>query len=103
MAKYTVVGLVDATVCETVEADSPEEAMENAALFASVCHQCSRVIEVGDVYDMQVLDEAGELVIRFHEEARKERMTKALKDILKTAEGRSMKWLMKLAKEGLNK
>lgn len=101
MAKFTVMGLVSATVYADVEADSPEEAMEQAELSASVCHQCAKELEVGDVYDMQVVDEAGEAVIKFDEEVRRERMTKALKGILKAAEGRNMKWLVKLAQEGL--
>lgn len=65
MTTYTVMGIVDATVYETVEADSPEEAAESAyASFSpSVCHQCSEDLEVtGEVPWVQVLDEDGEEV-----------------------------------------
>jgi hypothetical protein len=101
MAKYTVMGMVDATVYEDVEADSPEEAREQAQLGSSICYQCSKEIEVGDIYDTKVLDESGEVVIESDEEVRRERMMKALKSILKAASDRDLKWLQKMAKEGL--
>lgn len=60
MPKYVVIGSVAASVSEEVEADSPEEAADKAELYAGVCHKCSCVVEVGDVYERIVLDETGQ-------------------------------------------
>ena len=56
--KYTVIGIVDAVVYEEVEASSPEEAAENVS-SPSLCHQCCREVEIGDIMFVRVLDEAG--------------------------------------------
>ena len=55
MAKYLVFGLVGATVSNEVEASSPEEAVENAELSPGLCHQCSHEVELGDVYEISVM------------------------------------------------
>ena len=61
MAKYLVFGLASATVSEEVEAASPEEAVENAELSPSICHQCSREVELGDVYEISVIHDGKEV------------------------------------------
>lgn len=61
--KYYVIGYVDATMSRFVEAGSPEEAIDEAGLSPSLCHQCSDEIECCDVYDWQVLDESQENVL----------------------------------------
>lgn len=101
MAKFTVIGLVDATTFEEVEAHSAEKALDQAVLSASVCYQCAESLEVGDVYDAQVINEEGEVVLEFNEEKRRKNMKKTLEEILKEADTRNMKWLQKLVTEGL--
>lgn len=68
--KYTVMGLVDATVLEDVEADTPEQAYELGidSLHASVCHQCSDELQVGEIYAVRVLDADGEEVFTDEDE-----------------------------------
>lgn len=64
MAKYTVIGLVAAQVQVEVEADNPDDAIEKADLPSTgICHQCAQDVQVGDVYDFVVLDEAGNEVL----------------------------------------
>jgi hypothetical protein len=55
MAKYLVFGVACATVSDEVEAHSPEEAVENADLSTGLCHQCSYEVELGDVYEISVV------------------------------------------------
>jgi hypothetical protein len=62
--EYNVIGVVDATVLETVKAETPEKAAAEAELHVSVCHQCARVIEIGNVYEVRVENEDGEEVYR---------------------------------------
>ena len=64
MARYTVIGQVAASVSRDIDAESVDAALEAAyrRMSASVCHQCSRQVEVGDIYAWQVLDESGELL-----------------------------------------
>lgn len=60
MAKFLVLGLVDATVFVHVEAETALDAANAADLpYPSVCNQCSREIEIGDIYAVQVLAEDG--------------------------------------------
>lgn len=52
--KYNVTVIYDASVTVTVEADSPEEAKAKAmeeASSVSLCHQCSRHLDVGDAIE----------------------------------------------------
>lgn len=63
MAKYLVFGLASATVSDEVEAASPEEAVENAVLLPSICHQCSHKVELGDVYEISVIHNGKEVWI----------------------------------------
>lgn len=49
--KYMVCVLIDASKTIEVEAESPEEAKEKAMNeigVPSICHQCSREVELGD-------------------------------------------------------
>ena len=68
MAKYLVFGLVSATVSEEVEAASPEEAVENAVLLPSICHQCAHEIELDDVYEISVIHNGKEVWTDKHDE-----------------------------------
>lgn len=61
MAKYLVFGLAVATVSNEVEASSPEEAVENADLSPSLCWQCSHEVELGDVYEISVIQNGKEV------------------------------------------
>jgi hypothetical protein len=56
MTKYTVVGIVSGSMSIKVEANSPEEAAENAELAPCLCHQCSDEVELGDVYELAVYE-----------------------------------------------
>ncbi len=56
---YRVIGFVDATVSCEVDAESPQAAAETADLPSStVCHQCAKDLEVGDVSHVEVHDDA---------------------------------------------
>ena len=61
MKTYHVLGVIDANVSVTVEADSPEAAAELAwesgEMNPSVCHYCSRKLNVGELYITRVHDE----------------------------------------------
>lgn len=61
MAKYMVFGLASATVSREVEADSPEQAVEDADLSTGLCYQCSEEIDVGDVYEVKVEQDGKEV------------------------------------------
>lgn len=61
MATFLVSALMHATHVEEVEADTAEEAAEKAC-SESVCHQCSRKVELGDHYATIVSDENGDTV-----------------------------------------
>lgn len=56
MPKYDVVLVYAATKLVKVEATSKEEAEEKAQVqsHASLCHHCSRHLELGDVYEVHV-------------------------------------------------
>lgn len=61
--KYRVIGAVSATIeLGVYEADSPEEAElmaeqdPNSEWLVTVCHQCSSLVELGDVYEVHVQD-----------------------------------------------
>lgn len=66
MKMWQVTGLVHASVTDEVEAASAEEASEKADLGATLCHQCTSNIDLGDVYTFQVHDpdQDGEIVLR---------------------------------------
>jgi hypothetical protein len=54
---YLVYGIIDASVCEEVEADSKEEAIEKAQEVMGtpgLCHHCSRQVTIGDFVDFEV-------------------------------------------------
>lgn len=61
MAKYLVMGLVDAHVAVEVEAETVDAALESGSpqLHASACAGCSDRLSVGDVYAVQVIDDGG--------------------------------------------
>jgi len=67
--KYLVIGLVDAQVSDCVEADSVDEAIDKADLHASVCHQCSDTIEVGDIQSVRVVADGGGGEVLYDEDA----------------------------------
>ena len=58
MTTYRVFGLISATAyLGDVEAESIEEAREAAYELASphsLCHECSRKLDIGDIYEVQV-------------------------------------------------
>lgn len=67
MKKFIVYGNVSAsTMSVEIEANSPEEALDKFfdtdEASPSVCHHCTREIEVGEVYEGYVLDEEGNQV-----------------------------------------
>lgn len=60
MSKYTVIGLVSASiVVGEYEANSENEAIEKANndpqanCNTTLCNQCSRTIDIGDVYELR--------------------------------------------------
>lgn len=60
MTRYTVIGLVDATVAEEYEAESSEEAFDKALAnmdIPTICHQCASEIDIGDVTKFIVINE----------------------------------------------
>ncbi len=81
--KYQVITQLGASVCEDVEAKTPEQALKRAARSASVCHACSREVEIGDPISSVVLDEDGETVL--DEEADEQARLKALEAVAKAA------------------
>jgi hypothetical protein len=65
---FRVLGVVSAGYHEDIEADTPEEAAQNA--YASVCHQCAGHLSLGDLDGISVEDEAGNVLLSepsFHE------------------------------------
>ncbi len=64
MPRYAVHFTGGASTWETVEADSPEEAIEKAAPYWRLCHQCSSDGDIGDEWDPYTVydDTTGELV-----------------------------------------
>jgi hypothetical protein len=62
--EYFVTGYVSATSSQRVRATSPEAAVEASDLNTSLCHQCARHIEVGDVYSVEVSDANREVVLK---------------------------------------
>lgn len=57
--KYLVIGHVHADTSEVVEAESPDEAIDKAGLHASLCHQCSNDLNLGEVYAHTVVEDEG--------------------------------------------
>lgn len=57
MANFVVIGVYHASEFLEVEAESPEEASEEAMsrFSASLCHHCSRKLELGDISHHHVL------------------------------------------------
>jgi hypothetical protein len=61
--KYTVITQLGASYCETVEAETPGEAVELAEGRGSLCYHCSRDgLELGEYDGCVVLDENGQEV-----------------------------------------
>ena len=59
MPKYRTYGLFTASKSlGEVEADTPDKAREKAFetgdSYVQICHQCSREIDLGDMYDVEV-------------------------------------------------
>jgi len=55
--RWHVYGIISASVCVTVEAETKEEAEDKAASeldCPTLCHQCAREIDLGDIYEFQV-------------------------------------------------
>lgn len=92
--KYLVIGHVGASVSQVVEADTPEEAIDEGELHASICHHCARSLSIGDVDDIEVIEDegAGDVVysdVRDREDSRDARTSKAIADwIRKRRRGR---------------
>ncbi len=64
---YLVTDHYYASKARTVAAESPEQAEEvfwQRHGHVSACHQCSREIEIGEVFGTEVYDESGETVLR---------------------------------------
>lgn len=58
--KFQVVGVRYATTVVTVEADTVAEAIDRAQdedLYPTICHQCSRNVELGDAAHVVVIDD----------------------------------------------
>ena len=53
---WLVRGFVHATTTRKVKAISAAEAMEEADVSASICHRCSKELEVGESYAVEVVD-----------------------------------------------
>jgi hypothetical protein len=89
MAKYLVTGLVDATVSVHVDADSPEDAAaagwNHPRFHASLCHQCARVVQVGDISGTMVIadDGAGDVV---YDDSQSATLTRQLDRLREAAE-----------------
>lgn len=62
--KYTVVAVLDASSVVNVEADSPAAALEEAQkrVCTTICAQCSRDVQLGDILRWLVIDENGKTV-----------------------------------------
>ena len=76
MNSYRVCGLVDASTYVTVQAATPEDAREKALEDMSVglCHQCSRVVTTGDIYDSVVEDADGNVLIESEQDENRKRI-----------------------------
>jgi len=63
LIEYGIFINVGASTYQTVKAETPEEAIENAEWGASICHHCSNSVEIHDGEDFEVtLD--GEVVLK---------------------------------------
>lgn len=96
MPNYEVCVVVDASVTVDIDADTPEEATELAEDqvlrkgYASLCHQCSRNLNMGDPIGAVVSDGTGELLdstLAGTLRAEKVKLVKALKDVSGYCEG----------------
>lgn len=87
--RYIVMGLIHANTREEVEADSPEEAHEKAACHASLCHQCSDELELGDSYGAIVEDDDGNEVLRVDDRDRSEDEREACAKLVEWRAGRT--------------
>lgn len=79
--KYTVMTGFDATTFEDVEADTPKEAMEKSSPSASVCHQCSGALDVGDPVYTVVIDDDGEEVLNTLDDEKLDERKKVLEEV----------------------
>lgn len=66
MNTYHVAIIYSASKTVTVEADSPEEAMQAGydQGHALLCHHCAHQIELGDAIGAEVSDEYGAIVLK---------------------------------------
>lgn len=66
MKTWQVTGLIHASTTVEVEAETAQEAADNAVLGVTLCHQCAADLDLGDVYTFQVHDSEGdgEIVLR---------------------------------------
>lgn len=78
---WLVRGFVHATTSRTVNAISAAEAMEKADVSASICHQCSDDLELGDVYATEVADPDARYDIVLKSEEHPDNDVEALNDL----------------------
>lgn len=93
MSRYFVLGFVDATIPKTIEADTPEDARDAflAETSVTVCSYCSDKMDVGDVYDAEVMTEdQSEVLIRREADDEREALKARLAALEKVAEAARM-------------
>lgn len=89
MSEWTGVVLFDASKSFTVQADTFEEAAKQAyeeAGYASLCHQCSRELELGDAIAVVAVDEAGNEHTDDWREGRLEKLEASCNELLEALE-----------------
>jgi hypothetical protein len=94
MTTYSVTVIFDCTQHFKVDAGSPEEAREEAydRANASLCHQCSEELDVGDPTSVAVHTEHADDVLLDYEHEEKETKLRAVADAarsLRDARGKS--------------
>ncbi len=69
MGRYAVIIRYDASQSIEVNASSPEMAAEEASdrIGVSICHECSRKVEIGEFIGLIVLGEGGEPLLKMNE------------------------------------
>lgn len=90
MSKYYCTVLFDASKNVEVEASTPEEAAniaEEKVGHASLCHQCSRELDVGDPLGVHVWDGAEQRFDSTYNGATVERLTQQRDELLKALDG----------------
>jgi hypothetical protein len=89
--KYRVTGAFYASKTVKIDAESPDEAMESADLYASLCHLCAGEVELTDCspFDISVSDENWSELIPFsHDEGEQRRERERILSLLRKADGR---------------